>query len=94
MDPNDVGFIKAVVAFVLVAATCLSAARLWLRARPRPLPELDRIVEALRAENAELREELGARMAELEERVDFAERRSVQEREPTRLPPTPLRTPV
>jgi hypothetical protein len=94
MDPTDIGFLKAVVAFVLVAGTCLSAARLWLRARARPLPELDRIVESLRAENAELHAELGARMAELEERVDFAERRLIQEREGTRLPPTPLRTPV
>jgi hypothetical protein len=94
MDPSDIGFLKAVVAFALVAGTGLSAVRLWLRARTQPLPELDRIVEALREDNARLQAELGARMAELEERVDFAERRLVQEREAPRLPPSLLRTPV
>jgi hypothetical protein len=94
MDPSDIGFLKAVVAFALVAGTALSAAWLWLRARTRPLPDADRIVEALREDNARLQADLGARMAELEERVDFAERRLVQEREGRRLPSSPVRTPV
>jgi hypothetical protein len=94
MDPSDIGFLKAVVAFVLIAGTGLSAVRLWLRARAQHPPELDRIVEALREDNARLHAELGARMAEMEERVDFVERRLVREREAPRLPPSPLRTPV
>ena len=56
---------------------------------------MDKIIEALREENAQLQAELGTRMAELEERIDFAERRLVQERQASRLPEPPkARTPV
>jgi hypothetical protein len=37
---------------------------------------------------------MGSRMAELEDRVDFVERRLVQGKPPTNLPPRPERTPV
>jgi hypothetical protein len=90
-----VAFIRAVIAFVLLAGTGLTAFRLWLRARP-PVPrDLERTLDALREENAQLNADLTARLAELEERVDFTERRLVQGREPARLPePRKSRTPV
>jgi hypothetical protein len=86
MDPSDVAFIKGAIAFVLVAGTGISVFWLRLRARRLGRPEVDRIVEALREENAALQAELGERMGELEERVDFVERRVVQ---PPRLEPLP-----
>lgn len=95
MDPQDKDFIRYVVAFLLVAGTGMSAFWLWLKSRGRPHADLEKIVGALRDENAQLQADLGARMAELEERVDFAERRLVQERQPVRPPEIPkARTPV
>lgn len=94
MDPSNVAFIKGVVAFVLVAATGMSAFWLWLRERRRGQPDLARIVDALREENAALQAELGARMAELEERVDFVERRVVQAPKNEPLPQGRITTPV
>lgn len=95
MDPGDIFFIKAVIAFVLVAGTGMTGFGLWLRARARATPDFGKLVDSLREENAQLQADLSARMAELEERVDFTERRLVQEREAARLPPPPkARTPV
>ncbi len=94
MDPTDIGFIKAVVAALVMAGTVSGAVRLWLRVRARPLPDTNRLVEELRDENAQLRSELEAHMAELEARVDFTERRLVQERTATRLPLSRIQTPV
>lgn len=94
MDPSNIAFVKGVIAFLLVAGTAMSGFWLWIRARARPRAEVDRIVEALREDHAQLQAELGTRMAELEERVDFMERRLVQERESARLPQPPTRTPV
>ena len=94
MDPSDVAFIKGVIAFVVVAGTGMSAFWLWLRERRRGRPEVDRIVDALREENAALHTELGARMAELEERVDFVERRVVQAPKIDPLPRGRITTPV
>ena len=94
MDPSDVAFIKGVIAFVLVAGTGMSAFWLWLRERRRSRPAVDRIVDALREENAALQAELGARMGELEERVDFVERRVVQAPKVEPLPQGRITTPV
>lgn len=95
MSPGDIFFIKAIIAFVLVAGTGMTAFWLWLRARGRPTPDVNKFLDSVREENAQLQAELSGRMAELEERVDFAERRFVQEREVARLPQPPkARTPV
>lgn len=87
MEPFSIALAKVVVPFLLVAGTGLTAFRFWLNARVRPQAELDRIIEALREENAQLRADLGAEMAELEERVDFVERRLAESPQPSRLPP-------
>lgn len=89
MSPEDVLFFKAIIAFVLVAGTGMTAFWLWLRARGRSAPDLTKALDAVREENAQLHADLNARMAELEERVDFAERRLVAEREVARLPQPP-----
>jgi len=95
MSPPDIVFIKAVIAFVLVAGTGMTGFWLWLRARGRAAPDLSKFLDSVRGENAQLEADLRARIAELEERVDFTERRMVQEREPARLPQPPkARTPV
>ena len=86
-----VPFLEGVVAFIVIAGTVEHGVALWLRHRAQQRPELDDAgIEGLREENAELR----TRMAELEERVDFVERRLVQEQPPVRLPNEPERTPV
>jgi cytoskeletal protein RodZ len=95
MSPGDIFFVKAMIAFVLVAVTGMTGFWLWLRARARAGPELTKAIDSVREENAQLVADLSARVAELEERVDFTERRMVQEREPARLPQPPkARTPV
>jgi hypothetical protein len=91
MDRSVVAFLEGVVAFTVIAATGMSGVSLWLRSRAQRRPELDSdALDALRQENSELR----ARMVELEERVDFVERRLVQEQQPPQLPKQAERTPV
>ena len=95
MDRTDVIFLEVAIAFVLVAGTGLSTLWLWLRSRTRPPANFDKAVEGFREENAQFQAELTARMAELEERLDFAERRLVQERQAPPLPQSSkARTPV
>lgn len=94
MEASTAAFIKGVIAFVLVAGTGMSALVLWLRERRRGRPDVDKIVEALREENAVLQSELDARLIELEERVDFVERRFVQAPKGELLPPRRMTTPV
>ena len=95
MSPPDIVFIKAVIAFLLLAGTGMTGFWLWLRARGRPAPDLNKVLDSVREENAQFQADLSARMAELEERVDFTERRLVQERDVVRLPQPPkARTPV
>ena len=95
MSPADIVFVKVVISFVLVAGTGMTGFWLWLRARARAAPDLRKVLDSVREENAQLEADLSARIAELEERVDFTERRMVQEREPARLPQPPkARTPV
>lgn len=86
-----VPFLEAVIAVGLIAGIAERGISLWLRHRAQLRPELDSAgMEALREENSELR----TRVTELEERVDFVERRLVQEQAPLRLPNEPERTPV
>lgn len=78
MDPTDMGFIKGAVVFALLSGTGLTA--YWLRLRAKMLsrtdqPALDRIHEELVQSHAGLE----ARLLEVEERLDFAERRLLQE---------------
>jgi hypothetical protein len=95
MTPSDIVFFKAIIAFLLLAGTGMTAFWMWLRARGRAAPDLNKLLDAVHEENAQFQADLSARMAELEERVDFTERRMVQEREPARLPQPPKpRTPV
>lgn len=95
MDPSNVAFVKSVIAFLLVAGTGVGTFWLWLRSRAKAPSDFDRTIEGLREENAQFQADLAARMAELEERVDFAERQLVQERQASRLPlPPKARTPV
>jgi hypothetical protein len=94
MDPSTIAFLKGAVAFVLVAGTGLTIARLWLQERRRSRPDADRIIDVLREENAALQAELGARMVELEERVDFVERRIARAPRVEPLPEGRITTPV
>jgi hypothetical protein len=94
MDPVDIAFIKGAVAFVLLAGTGMGAWWLWLREQHRGRPDADRIVEALREENAALQSDLAARIGEIEERVDFVERRLVQPPRAEPLPQSRIPTPV
>lgn len=94
MNPSVIAFIEAAVAFVLVAGAGLNAFKIWSSSRARSAPAVERLIEDVREENAGLHADLVARIAELEERVDFAERRLMQEREPDRLPSPQARTPV
>lgn len=95
MNGDDVAFIKAVVMMFLFAGTGLSV--YWLRLRSRQLTGSgrDEILEAVRDEVAQLRADAEARMLELDERMDFVERRLVQEGDKPRLAtPTRVPTPV
>ena len=93
MDPALVEIVKGVVAFLLPAATGLTAYWMWLRARAQAGAGRDRLVTALREENDQLRAEVDSRMAEFEERVHFVERRLVQERDRPGIAPQ-VPTPV
>jgi hypothetical protein len=94
MDPSTVAFIKGVIAFLLVSGTGMAGVWLWLRIRSTVRTDAQPVIDALRDEHARLEAEMGSRMAELEDRVDFVERRLVQGKPPTNLPPRPERTPV
>ncbi|MES2306492.1 MAG: hypothetical protein V4558_13370 [Gemmatimonadota bacterium] len=102
MDPETIAFLKGVTVFVLVAGTALRAWRLSLGAREQRLEARERELVALVEEAQIAREtglqdelaELRAHLAELDDRVDFAERRLASERDaPPRIEPRHL-TPV
>ena len=95
MDASMIAFIKAVIAFLLVAGTGMTGLWLWFRLRSTYRSDAQHgMLDTLRDEHARLEAELGSRMAELEDRVDFVERRLVQGRPPTNLPSERERTPV
>jgi hypothetical protein len=83
MAPADVAFVKAIIAFGLLAVTGLTG--WWLRLRGRALPDagLRDEIAALRNEVEILRAEAESRLPELEERMDFVERALVN---PDRAP--------
>ena len=94
MDPSTAAFIKGVIAFLMVSGTAMAGCWLFFRLRATYRTDRTTEIDSLRDEHTRLEAELGSRMAELEERVDFVERRLVQERPPAQLPPRPERTPV
>jgi hypothetical protein len=67
---------------------------LWSRSRARNQPPPDRLLDAIRDENAQMYADLSARLVELEERIDFAERRLVPEQGQGQLPTARIPTPV
>jgi hypothetical protein len=95
MDPVLVDFAKGVAAFLLTAATGLTAYWLWLRARHLAGPGRDRVLDAVRDEKVQLHADIDTQMAELDGRMNFVERRFVHHRERPRLPVAPhVPTPV
>ena len=94
MSPDEIAFIEAAVAFVLLAATGLGA--YWLRIRARALSGGDTArLQLLADDQARIQANLESRVAELEERLDFAERRLIQSPpSQARAEPRPHSTPV
>jgi hypothetical protein len=88
MDPSTARFIQYCTAFILVSGTVMTGIRLWFKYRHLP-PGSDPEILALRDEQARLEADLGSRIMELEQRLDFVERRLVQEQRPARLPEPP-----
>jgi hypothetical protein len=81
MGPEEIAFVKAVVIAIGIVGTSLSVYSIRLRHRARG-PELaERDMQDQLEQEAARREALEARIAELEERVDFTERRLVQGRQ-------------
>ena len=94
MDHADIAFVKGVIAFLLLSGTSMTGLWLWFRLRATYRGDAQAMIDALKDEHARLEAEMASRMAELEDRVDFVERRLVQGRPPTNLPPHKERTPV
>ena len=95
MDPINETFIRYCIAFVLVSGTVMTGIRLWFKYRHLPPGGSDPEILALRDEQARVEADLGSRIADLEQRLDFVERRLVQEQRPARLPEPPkAKTPV
>src|SRR6266481_8296868 len=80
MDPENANFVRYCTAFVLVSGTAMCGISLWFKSRHLPRGESDPEVLALRDEQARLEADLGSRIMDLEQRLDFVERRLVQER--------------
>ena len=94
MDQSMIAFIKGVIAFLLISGTGMTGVWLWFRLRATYRGDAQAVIDALKDEHARLEAEMSSRMAELEDRVDFVERRLVQGRPPNNLPPHKERTPV
>ena len=95
MDPQWIPFVKGVITFCLAAGTCLGFYWLRLRMRNRLTEYHDDLINGIRDEQAQLRAEVEARVTELEDRLGFAERQLLAERERPRFPaPTKVPTPV
>jgi len=93
MDPSTAAFFRGLTGFVVLAGTIMGGIWLYFNIRAKYRAP-NSAIDALRDDNARLEAELGSRMAELEDRVDFVERRLVQGKPPVNLPPKPERTPV
>jgi len=94
MPPADVAFIKAIIGIVVLGGFGLAFYWLRLRHRVPAVPELEHELAALNEDQAALRAALEARLDELEERLDFAERQLVQRPQVLRVAPPSARTPV
>jgi hypothetical protein len=94
MNQGIVAFVEGIVSIIVLAAIGLTAFSLWSRTRIRNQPPVDALLDAMREENAQLHADLSARLAELEERVDFTERRLLPERGQGQSPSVRIPTPV
>jgi hypothetical protein len=88
MDSSVIAFAEAMVLAVVLIGSGLTFYSLRLRHRSRGNPELENDLRDQIELEAERRAALEARLAELEERVDFTERRLIQRAE------KPAATPV
>lgn len=91
MGPDEIAFIKAVVLLVIGVGAARTGVQLWIRARHRTLAEAD--TQAI-AELREDQQQLQTYVMELEERLDFTERRLLQYDEPPTNPEPRQLTPV
>jgi len=94
MDRSVVAFVEGIISIALLAAITLTGFSIWSRTRIRAQPHLDELLNAVRDEHAQLHADLSARLAELEERIDFAERLLAPERRQGQAPTTRIPTPV
>lgn len=97
MDPTTLEFFAPFIGLTILCATGLTAYWLRLRAKHSADPGAEERLRAeldeVRASLESLRDALGGRMAELEERADFAERLLTQGRAAPPVPQEPS-TPV
>jgi hypothetical protein len=94
MDRSVVAFVEGIVTLVVFAGIGFTGFWIWSRTRIRHQPDMDRLLDAIRDDNSQLHADLSARLAELEERLDFTERRLVQERNQAQPPSVRIPTPV
>jgi hypothetical protein len=64
MDRSIVAFVEGIVTITVFAAIGLTGFALWSGARIRGHPDLDRLLDAVRDDNAQLHADLSARLAE------------------------------
>jgi hypothetical protein len=94
MGPQVVAFTEGIVTLVVFAGIGLTGFWLWSHHRGRPQPDPERVLDVLREDNAQLHADLGARITELEDRLDFVERRMVRAGGQGQAPSTRIPTPV
>ena len=94
MGQFEIAFAKMVVLATMVIGSCFTFYSLRLRHKARDTRKLERELDALHEETAGHRAAFEARIAEMEERLDFVERKMVQPKpEPRRIEPR-IATPV
>ena len=94
MDPSTLAFAKGLALLVTVAGSALTGFRLWLVHRRTAEPGTDRRIETLHEHQAQLEDAVESRLAELESRLDFAERQLLQHPSDRALPDVRMVTPV
>jgi hypothetical protein len=94
MDRSVVAFVEGIISIALLAAITLTGFSIWSRTRIRTQPNVDDLLNAVRDENAQLHADLSARLAELEERIDFAERLLAPEQRKGQASTVRIPTPV
>lgn len=87
MDPNELQVFKLIIVLTIMSGTGLGAFWLWLRAKSLTAPDRDDLLEEVRADHLKVQSEILGRLNELEERVDFTERRLVQGNSRDQIPP-------